>query len=188
MNARYLPVLPARTAASAAVSAPTASLKGDRQHPANAGRLRQGSSVLETLGDQDRLLNPEVDGEVVSWDQALDEVAGRFGRIVDEHGPDAVAFYVSGQLLTEDYYVANKLMKGYIGSANIDTNSRLCMSSAVVAHKRALVKTWCPAVTKIWSWRIWLSSPAPIPPGRTPSCTSASWPPSRRARHESGGD
>lgn len=113
-------------------------LKGDTQHPANAGRLCvKGSSVLETLGDQDRLLNPEVDGEVVSWDQALDEVAGRFRRIVDEHGPDAVAFYVSGQLLTEDYYVANKLMKGYIGSANIDTNSRLCMSSAVVAHKRA---------------------------------------------------
>ena len=113
-------------------------LKGDTQHPANAGRLCvKGSSVLETLGDQDRLLNPEVDGEVVSWDQALDEVAGRFRRIVEEHGPDAVAFYVSGQLLTEDYYVANKLMKGYIGSANIDTNSRLCMSSAVVAHKRA---------------------------------------------------
>lgn len=113
-------------------------LKGDRQHPANAGRLCvKGSSVLETLGDQDRLLNPEVDGEVVSWGQALDEVAGRFRRIVEEHGPDAVAFYVSGQLLTEDYYVANKLMKGYIGSANIDTNSRLCMSSAVVAHKRA---------------------------------------------------
>jgi len=113
-------------------------LKGDTQHPANAGRLCvKGSSVLETLGDQDRLLNPEVDGEVVSWGQALDEVAGRFRRIVEEHGPDAVAFYVSGQLLTEDYYVANKLMKGYIGSANIDTNSRLCMSSAVVAHKRA---------------------------------------------------
>lgn len=113
-------------------------LKGDTQHPANAGRLCvKGSSVLETLGDQDRLLNPEVDGEVVSWDQALDEVAGRFRRIVEEHGSDAVAFYVSGQLLTEDYYVANKLMKGYIGSANIDTNSRLCMSSAVVAHKRA---------------------------------------------------
>ena len=113
-------------------------LQGDKQHPANAGRLCvKGSSVLETLGDQGRLLQPEVNGQVVSWDRALDEVADRFRRIVDEHGPDAVAFYVSGQLLTEDYYVANKLMKGFIGSANIDTNSRLCMSSAVVAHKRA---------------------------------------------------
>ncbi len=113
-------------------------LQGDTQHPANAGRLCvKGSSVLETLGDQDRLLQPQVNGEGVSWDRALDEVADRFRRIVEEHGPDAVAFYVSGQLLTEDYYVANKLMKGFIGSANIDTNSRLCMSSAVVAHKRA---------------------------------------------------
>ncbi|MZR62014.1 nitrate reductase [Alcanivorax sp. DP30] len=113
-------------------------LQGDEIHPANGGRLCvKGSSVLETLGDQDRLLYPDVDGERVTWDQALDEVAERFRRIVEEHGPDSVAFYVSGQLLTEDYYVANKLMKGYIGSANIDTNSRLCMSSAVVAHKRA---------------------------------------------------
>src|SRR6516164_870980 len=64
-------------------------------------------------------------------------VANGFARVIAEHGPDAVAFYVSGQLLTEDYYVANKLMKGYIGSANIDTNSRLCMSSSVAGHKRA---------------------------------------------------
>jgi assimilatory nitrate reductase catalytic subunit len=71
------------------------------------------------------------------WDQALDHVARRFQAIIDEHGPEAVAFYVSGQLLTEDYYVANKLMKGFIGAANIDTNSRLCMSSAVAGHKRA---------------------------------------------------
>jgi assimilatory nitrate reductase catalytic subunit len=73
----------------------------------------------------------------VSWDEALQQVADRFAGIIREHGPDSVAFYVSGQLLTEDYYVANKLMKGYIGAANIDTNSRLCMSSAVAAHKRA---------------------------------------------------
>jgi assimilatory nitrate reductase catalytic subunit len=72
-----------------------------------------------------------------SWDEALDKVAGGFARIIAEHGPDAVALYVSGQLLTEDYYVANKFMKGYVGSANIDTNSRLCMSSAVAGHKRA---------------------------------------------------
>ncbi|MFY0076077.1 molybdopterin-dependent oxidoreductase, partial [Acinetobacter baumannii] len=73
----------------------------------------------------------------VSWDQALDQVASKFSAVIAEHGPDAVALYVSGQLLTEDYYIANKLMKGYIGSANIDTNSRLCMSSAVAGHKRA---------------------------------------------------
>ena len=73
----------------------------------------------------------------MSWEAALDKVAGGLRAIIDEHGPDAVALYVSGQLLTEDYYIANKLMKGYVGSANIDTNSRLCMSSAVAGHKRA---------------------------------------------------
>ena len=65
------------------------------------------------------------------------QVAGGFRKTIAEHGPDAVAFYVSGQLLTEDYYVANKLMKGFIGTANIDTNSRLCMASIVAGHKRA---------------------------------------------------
>ena len=83
------------------------------------------------------LLTPRVDGAVVDWDEALDAVAGRWRGIVDAHGPDAVAFYASGQMLTEDYYVANKLMKGFIGTANIDTNSRLCMASAVAGHKRA---------------------------------------------------
>ena len=76
--------------------------------------------------------------------QALDHVAQGFSRIIDEHGPESVAFYVSGQLLTEDYYVANKLMKGYIGTANIDTNSRLCMSSAVAGHKRAFGEDLVP--------------------------------------------
>ncbi|MGD7325033.1 molybdopterin-dependent oxidoreductase, partial [Ralstonia pseudosolanacearum] len=80
----------------------------------------------------------------VAWDAALDAVAQGFRRIVDEHGPDAVALYVSGQLLTEDYYLANKLMKGFIGSANIDTNSRLCMSSAVAGHKRAFGEDLVP--------------------------------------------
>ncbi len=79
-----------------------------------------------------------------SWDEALDTVAQGFKRIIEKHGPDAVAFYVSGQLLTEDYYLANKLMKGYIGSANIDTNSRLCMSSAVAGHKRAFGEDLVP--------------------------------------------
>lgn len=113
-------------------------VSGDRQHPANRGRLCvKGSSLHETLGNRDRLLMPRVDGCDVPWSEALATVADRFNHIIAEHGPDAVAFYVSGQLLTEDYYVANKLMKGFIGSGNIDTNSRLCMSSAVAAHKRA---------------------------------------------------
>jgi assimilatory nitrate reductase catalytic subunit len=113
-------------------------VSGDRDHPANLGRLcSKGAALAETLGLDDRLLYPEVDGARVDWDEALDTVSVRLRKVIDEHGPDAVAFYVSGQLLTEDYYVANKLMKGFIGSANIDTNSRLCMSSAVAAHKRA---------------------------------------------------
>lgn len=119
---------------------------GDAAHPANAGRLCvKGSALGETLGLEGRLLRPlrraaESGPQAwapTSWDAALDEIAARFAQAVAAHGPDSVAFYVSGQLLTEDYYVANKLMKGYIGAANIDTNSRLCMSSAVAGHKRA---------------------------------------------------
>ena len=117
-------------------------IAGDMRHPANAGRLCvKGAALGETTGLEGRLLHPALrqDGALrqASWDEALGRVADGFGAIIDQHGPDAVAFYVSGQLLTEDYYVANKLMKGYIGSANIDTNSRLCMSSAVAGHKRA---------------------------------------------------
>ena len=113
-------------------------IRGDPEHPANFGRLcSKGAALAETLSLDDRLLHPEVDGRRVGWEFALDTVAERFARVIAEHGPDAVAFYVSGQLLTEDYYVANKLMKGFIGSANIDTNSRLCMASAVAGHKRA---------------------------------------------------
>jgi assimilatory nitrate reductase catalytic subunit len=113
-------------------------VSGDPQHPANFGRLcSKGAALAETLDAEGRLLHPVVNGEQVSWDAALDRVADGFSRVIAQHGPDAVAFYVSGQLLTEDYYVANKLMKGFIGSANIDTNSRLCMSSAVAAHQRA---------------------------------------------------
>jgi assimilatory nitrate reductase catalytic subunit len=113
-------------------------IAGDTQHPANFGRLcSKGAALADTLDNEGRLLYPQVNGQRSSWDDALDRVANGFSKIIAEHGPDAVAFYVSGQLLTEDYYVANKLMKGFIGSANIDTNSRLCMSSAVAAHKRA---------------------------------------------------
>ncbi|MBE9397980.1 nitrate reductase [Pontibacterium sp. N1Y112] len=113
-------------------------VKGDKKHPANFGRLCvKGSSLHETLDTRGRLLKPQVDGLPAHWDDALNEVAARFQRTVEEHGPDSVAMYLSGQLLTEDYYVANKLMKGFIGTANIDTNSRLCMASTVVGYKRA---------------------------------------------------
>jgi len=119
-----------------------ATIEGDPEHIANRGRLCvKGSALGETLDLDGRLLHPAVrqGGALAraSWDAALDTVADGFARIIAEHGPDAVALYVSGQILTEDYYVANKFMKGYVGSANIDTNSRLCMSSAVAGHKRA---------------------------------------------------
>ena len=116
----------------------TATIAGDPDHPANFGKLcSKGTHLGETIGLEGRLLHPMIGSERVGWPKALDLVASRFARTIAEHGPDSVAFYVSGQLLTEDYYVANKLMKGFIGSANIDTNSRLCMSSAVAAHVRA---------------------------------------------------
>jgi assimilatory nitrate reductase catalytic subunit len=97
----------------------------------------KGAALTDTLFYEGRLLVPRLNGATVGLETALDAVAEGFRRVIDTHGPDAVAFYVSGQLLTEDYYVANKLIKGFIGSSNIDTNSRLCMSSAVSAQKRA---------------------------------------------------
>ncbi|VXB22475.1 Nitrate reductase [Burkholderia sp. 8Y] len=126
-------------------------IAGDETHPSNFGRLCvKGSALGDTVGLEGRLLNPKLRDKAtgtlsdVSWADALGTVASGFARIIAEHGPDAVAFYVSGQLLTEDYYVANKLMKGYIGSANIDTNSRLCMSSSVAGHKRAFGEDLVP--------------------------------------------
>ncbi|HZW87417.1 MAG TPA: molybdopterin-dependent oxidoreductase, partial [Gallionella sp.] len=117
------------------VAATDIQLSGDQQHPANLGRLcSKGAALADTLDAEGRLLHPLIDGQRASWDEALDRVAAGFKKIIEQHGPDAVAFYVSGQILTEDYYVANKLMKGFIGSANIDTNSRLCMATAVAAH------------------------------------------------------
>lgn len=114
------------------------SVKGDPDHPANYGRLcSKGSALGETVGLEGRLLAPRVFGQEVGWDAALGVVAKRFARTIAEHGPDAVALYVSGQMLTEDYYVANKLAKGFFGTANIDTNSRLCMASSVAGHRRA---------------------------------------------------
>ncbi|MEM9063028.1 MAG: nitrate reductase [Pseudomonadota bacterium] len=113
-------------------------IAGDPDHPANFGRLcSKGSALGETIDLSGRLLRPRVDGDDVGWTQATKHVAEKLHHAIRDHGPDSVAFYVSGQLLTEDYYVANKLMKGFIGSANIDTNSRLCMASSVAGHKRA---------------------------------------------------
>ncbi|KIC27143.1 nitrate reductase [Leisingera sp. ANG-M6] len=113
-------------------------VRGDPDHPANRGQLcSKGLALGETLGLEGRLLAPRVHGQETDWDSALDLVAASFRQAVEQHGPDSVGFYLSGQMLTEDYYVANKLMKGFLGSANIDTNSRLCMASTVAGHKRA---------------------------------------------------
>jgi len=113
-------------------------IAGDETHPANRGRLcSKGSALADTVGLEGRLLTPRIDGRAASWKTATDHVARTFKQTIEEYGPDSVAFYVSGQLLTEDYYVANKLIKGYIGTANIDTNSRLCMASSVAGHNRA---------------------------------------------------
>jgi assimilatory nitrate reductase catalytic subunit len=113
-------------------------VRGDPDHPANFGRLcSKGSALAETLDDEGRILGPRIGGKDTSWADALDLVARRFQETIAAHGPEAVAFYGSGQLLTEDYYVANKLMKGFIGSGNMDTNSRLCMASTVAGHTRA---------------------------------------------------
>src|ERR1700680_3903990 len=120
-----------------------AAISGDPEHPANFGRLcSKGSALGETLGLENRLLYPMArcskgSMERIAWPDALDHVAHRFAHIIARDGPGAVAFYLSGQLLTEDYYVANKLMKGFIGSANVDTHSRLCMASTVAGHRRA---------------------------------------------------
>jgi assimilatory nitrate reductase catalytic subunit len=124
-------------------------VRGDPDHPANFGRLCTKGSTLHltaaaTITKQVRLLHPmhrERRGSEparITWDSALDLAARRFEDIIHEHGPDAVGFYISGQLLTEDYYVFNKLAKGLIGTNNVDTNSRLCMSSAVAAYKQTL--------------------------------------------------
>ena len=113
-------------------------VRGDPDHPANRGRLcSKGTALIETVGLEDRLLAPEIDGAPAGWDAAIARIAGAFGDAIREHGPDSVALYVSGQLLTEDYYLANKLAKGGWGTANIDTNSRLCMASSVAGHRRA---------------------------------------------------
>ena len=124
---------------SATVNGPrSVRIRGDADHPANRGALcSKGTHLGETVGLEGRLLSPMIGDRAASWDAALDEVTARLTRTIADHGPQAVAFYVSGQLLTEDYYVANKLAKGFVGTGTIDTNSRLCMASAVAAHNRA---------------------------------------------------
>lgn len=113
-------------------------LQGTANHPANFGSLCvKGSHLLETLSDDNRLKSPIVLNNMVSWDDATQHIADKFAEIIHTHGPDSVALYLSGQLLTEDYYIANKWFKGFVGTANVDTNSRLCMSSAVAGYKRA---------------------------------------------------
>ena len=124
-------------------------VRGDPDHPANFGRLCTKGSTLHLTATaeitrQTRLLAPQQrlqrGGALqpLAWDAALAQATDRFARIIETHGPDAVGFYLSGQLLTEDYYVFNKLAKGLIGTNNIDTNSRLCMSSAVAGYKQTL--------------------------------------------------
>ncbi|WP_236175186.1 nitrate reductase [Pseudomonas pseudonitroreducens] len=120
-------------------------VQGDPQHPANFGRLCSKGSTLHLTGDEDaRAQFPELRlGKGLArsrtdWDTALEHAASVFAETIREHGPDSVAFYVSGQLLTEDYYAFNKLARALVGTNNIDSNSRLCMSSAVVGYKRSL--------------------------------------------------
>ncbi|MGQ7247848.1 nitrate reductase [Halomonas sp. V046] len=113
-------------------------VEGDSEHPANYGRLCvKGSALAETLGHHGRLTRPRVDGIEVDWETALDAVGERLQGVRHRHGNQAVAGYLSGQLLTEDYYAANKLFKGFLGTPHLDTNSRLCMASAVAAYKRS---------------------------------------------------
>ncbi|NOI25203.1 molybdopterin oxidoreductase family protein [Vibrio mediterranei] len=130
-------------------------IRGDKQHPSNYGKLcTKGIALGDTVITDGRLLSPihrtrsidALEEKSMTWDEATSLVAEQFQKAIQQHGPDSVAFYVSGQLLTEDYYVANKLMKGFIGSGNIDSNSRLCMASSVVGHKRAFGSDTVPVV------------------------------------------
>lgn len=119
-------------------------VEGDKDHPVNKGMLcSKGMNLHYVANDtSDRILYPEMrwsrshPRDRVTWDDALDRTVNVFKSIIKKHGPDSVAFYVSGQSLTEEYYIANKLTKGFLGTNNIDTNSRLCMSSAVVGYKK----------------------------------------------------
>ncbi|QQN40582.1 nitrate reductase [Acinetobacter sp. CS-2] len=126
------------------------SVAGDVNHPSNYGKLCiKGGNLADTIGLETRVLHPMLgrknQREKTDWNTATDLIAEKFQQCIDQYGRDSIGFYVSGQLLTEDYYVVNKFVKGYLGTANIDTNSRLCMSSAVAAHKRAFGEDIVPA-------------------------------------------
>jgi assimilatory nitrate reductase catalytic subunit len=126
-----------------------AAVAGDKSHPANFGKLCvKGSALGETLGLEGRLLHPMIHGQRSTWNQAIGFVADGIGKVIREYGPDAVAFYLSGQLLTEDYYIANKFAKGYLGTPHVDTNSRLCMASSVAGHRRAFGSDTVPQTYK----------------------------------------
>jgi ferredoxin-nitrate reductase len=121
-------------------------VEGDKDHPVNKGMLcSKGMNLHYAMQDRsDRLLYPEMrysrshPYQRVTWDQAIQRAAAVFKSITQTYGPDSVGFYVSGQCLTEEYYVVNKLVKGFLGTNNIDTNSRLCMSSAVAGYAKTL--------------------------------------------------
>lgn len=120
-------------------------VRGDPNHPANYGLLcGKGATLPQMVHTPDRLVHPMMraargdDFQRASWDEALERIAAHWRRIIAAHGPDAVAFYISGQLLTEDYYVVNKLAKGFLGTNNVDSNSRLCMASAVSGYVTSL--------------------------------------------------
>jgi assimilatory nitrate reductase catalytic subunit len=126
-------------------------VRGDAAHPANKGRLcSKGSALAESLSLPHRLTHPLWDGAAVSWDIALDEITDRLRAVLATHGPEAVAFYGSGQLLTEDYYVLNKFAKGFLGTGNVDTNSRLCMASTVAGHKQSFGTDTVPGLYDDW--------------------------------------
>ena len=120
------------------IASPDGTIKGDAQHPANLGRLcSKGSALGVTIDLEGRLLAPTVGGFETGWDEAIGLVARKFSEAMRVHVPESVESYASGEFLTDDYYGAIKLMKGFVGAANIDTNSRLCMASSVAGHKRA---------------------------------------------------
>jgi len=127
-------------------------VRGDPAHPANLGDIcAKAVHLPPILGTADRLLRPQIrvrrgaELEHVPWELALRFTADRMREIITAHGSDAVAFYASGQLLTEEYYLGSKLARGFVGTNNFDTNSRLCMASAAAGYARSLGSDGPPA-------------------------------------------
>jgi ferredoxin-nitrate reductase len=126
--------------------------EGDPDHPVNRGKLcSKGLHLNHVLADQsDRIKTPVMRWsrnhpmQEVSWDQAFERMAAVFKATINRFGPDKIGIYVSGQCLTEEYYLINKLAKGFLRTNHIDTNSRLCMSSAVVAYRDTLGEDTVP--------------------------------------------